>query len=76
MSKPVPESNKQVISYLNVKAEVAKNSNYTSNIKYRGRISSYENVSLSAEVSGKIIPKSKSSYLLPIKSYYFSVLAK
>lgn len=55
MSKPVPESNKQVISYLNVKAEVAKNSNYTSNIKYRGRISSYENVSLSAEVSGKII---------------------
>lgn len=55
MSKPVPQSNEQVANYLNVKAEKAENSDYNSNIKYRGRISSYENVSLSAEVSGKII---------------------
>lgn len=55
MSKPVPESNKQTENLLNVKAQEAKNANYSSNITYRGRISSYENISLSAEVSGKIL---------------------
>lgn len=55
MSKPVPKSTKQAQNYLNVKAQKAENSNFSSNIQYRGRISSYENVSLSAEVSGKIL---------------------
>ena len=55
MSKPVPKKNDHVQNLLNVKAEKAENTNYDSNVKYRGRISSYENISLSAEVSGKIM---------------------
>lgn len=55
MSKPVPKTNEQSENLLNVKATSTKNSNYNSNVKYRGRISSYENISLSAEVSGKIM---------------------
>lgn len=55
MSKPVPKTNEQAQRLLNVKAEKAENTNYDSNVKYRGRISSYENISLSAEVSGKIM---------------------
>ncbi len=55
MSKPVPQKNEQAKNLINVKAQIAKNQNYDSDIKYRGRISSYENISLSAEVSGKII---------------------
>jgi len=54
-SKPITETNKEAQNLLNVKTAIAKNSNYDSNVKYRGRISSYENISLSAEVSGKII---------------------
>jgi len=55
MSKPVTKANKQSENLLNVKAGTATNADYDSNVKYRGRISSYENVSLSAEVSGKIM---------------------
>lgn len=55
MGKPVPEKNEQAKNLLNVKAQKAENQNYDSNIKYRGRISSYENISLSAEVNGKIM---------------------
>jgi len=55
MSKPVTRTNEHSENLLNVKAETVKNSNYDSNVKYRGRISSYENISLSAEVSGKIM---------------------
>lgn len=54
-SKPVPRANEQTQNLLNVKATIAKNTNFDSNVKYRGRISSYENISLSAEVSGKIM---------------------
>lgn len=55
MSKPVPRTNEQAQNLLNVKATVAENANFDSNVKYRGRISSYENISLSAEVTGKIM---------------------
>ncbi len=55
MSKPVPQKNEQAKNLLNVKAQKAENQDYDSNIKYRGRISSYENISLSAEVNGKIM---------------------
>ncbi len=55
MSKPIPITSKQAENYLNVKAQKVVNSNFSSDIKYRGRISSYETVSLSAEVSGKIL---------------------
>jgi len=55
MGKPVTKTIKQAENLLNVKATSAENSDYDSNVKYRGRISSYENVSLSAEVSGKIM---------------------
>lgn len=55
MSKPVPKKNEQAKSLLNVKAQKAENKNFDSNITYRGRISSYENISLSAEVTGKIM---------------------
>ena len=55
MSKPVTKTDEQSENRLNVKATTAKNSLYDSNVKYRGRISSYENISLSAEVNGKII---------------------
>lgn len=54
-SKPAPKFNNRAESLLNVKATKAENAQFNSNIKYRGRISSYENISLSAEVSGKII---------------------
>lgn len=55
MGKPVTKTNEQSENLLNVKATTATNLDYDSNVKYRGRISSYENVSLSAEVSGKIM---------------------
>jgi RND family efflux transporter MFP subunit len=55
MSKPVTKTNERSENLLSVKANTAKNTDYNSNVKYRGRISSYENISLSAEVSGKII---------------------
>ncbi|MBI9053730.1 MAG: efflux RND transporter periplasmic adaptor subunit [Bacteroidales bacterium] len=55
MSKPVTKTNELSENLLTVKANTTKNTNYDSNIKYRGRISSYENISLSAEVSGKIM---------------------
>ncbi len=55
MNKPVPKKSDQAQSLLNVKAKLAENTNYDSNVKYRGRISSYENISLSTEVTGKII---------------------
>lgn len=55
MSKPVTKTNERSENLLTVKANTAKNANYDSNVKYRGRISSYENISLSAEVSGKIL---------------------
>ncbi|NOQ27909.1 MAG: HlyD family efflux transporter periplasmic adaptor subunit [Bacteroidales bacterium] len=55
ISKPVTKTNELSENLLTVKANTAKNNNYNSNIKYRGRISSYENISLSAEVSGKIM---------------------
>ncbi len=55
MSKPVPKKNDQAKTLLNVKAQKAENKNFDSNITYRGRISSYENISLSAEVTGKIM---------------------
>jgi multidrug efflux pump subunit AcrA (membrane-fusion protein) len=55
MSKPVTKTNELSENLLTVKANTIKNTNYDSNIKYRGRISSYENISLSAEVSGKIM---------------------
>jgi multidrug efflux pump subunit AcrA (membrane-fusion protein) len=54
-SKPITKTNKEAQNLLNVKTAIAKNSNYDSNVKYRGRISSYENISLSTEVSGKIM---------------------
>lgn len=55
MSKPVPKKNEQAKNLLNVKAQKVENKTYDSNIKYRGRILSYENISLSAEVNGKIM---------------------
>jgi multidrug efflux pump subunit AcrA (membrane-fusion protein) len=55
MGKPVTKTNEQSENLLNVKATTATNLDYDSNVKYRGRISSYENISLSAEVSGKIM---------------------
>jgi multidrug efflux pump subunit AcrA (membrane-fusion protein) len=55
MGKPVTNTIEQSENLLNVKATTAQNSDYDSNVKYRGRISSYENISLSAEVSGKIM---------------------
>jgi multidrug efflux pump subunit AcrA (membrane-fusion protein) len=55
MSKPVTETNDQSTKLLNVKAITVENSKYETNLKYRGRVSSYENISLSAEVSGKIL---------------------
>ena len=55
MSKPVPRTNEQTENLLNVKATITENTNFDSNVKNRGRISSYENISLSAEVAGKIM---------------------
>jgi multidrug efflux pump subunit AcrA (membrane-fusion protein) len=55
MSKPVTKTNEQSENLLTVKANTAKNANYDSNVTYRGRISSYETISLSTEVSGKIL---------------------
>lgn len=55
MSKPVPQKIEQAKNLLNVKAQEIVNQQHGTNIKYRGRISSYQNISLSAEVSGKIM---------------------
>ncbi len=54
-NKPVPNSNDKTENVLNVKSQKAEYSKYEANIKYRGRVYSFENISLSAEVSGKII---------------------
>ncbi|MCG8409975.1 MAG: HlyD family efflux transporter periplasmic adaptor subunit [Bacteroidales bacterium] len=54
-SKPKPRTREQIEDLLNVKAEEVINKDYSSSIKYRGRVSSYENISLSAEVGGRIL---------------------
>lgn len=55
-NKPVPERdlNKQEVLY--VKTELATTSEIHPEASYRGRVASLENVVMSAEVSGKILP--------------------
>jgi multidrug efflux pump subunit AcrA (membrane-fusion protein) len=54
-SKPEPKRNMAREEVLFVKTEVARSTEIHPQAQYRGRVSSFENVNLAAEVSGKIL---------------------
>lgn len=53
--KDVPEKGMEGSAILSVKADSVKFNDYEITTSYRGRISAFENVSLSSEVTGKIL---------------------
>ncbi|MCW3785932.1 efflux RND transporter periplasmic adaptor subunit [Plebeiibacterium sediminum] len=54
-SKPDPQKNSLIHNTMNVKASQIKYSDIETNMKYRGRVSAFNTVDLTAEVSGRIL---------------------
>lgn len=55
-NQPEPKHNEQSENLLSVKVDTVATETIHPSMKYEGRINSYETVSLSAEVSGRIMP--------------------
>ncbi len=54
-SKPDPRKDEQKMNTMNVKASQIKYADIETNMKYRGRVSAFNSVDLTAEVSGRIM---------------------
>jgi len=54
-SKPDPRKDNQKLNTMNVKASKVKYSDIETQMKYRGRVSAFNTVDLTAEVSGRLI---------------------